>query len=41
MGSHQLTKEVYHGDETVLPLWITVSIGSSLMLLFMYGVYLL
>ena len=35
------TKEVYHSDETVLPLWITVSIGSSLMLLFMYGVYLL
>jgi len=35
------TQEVYDGDEAGLPLWITVSIGCSLMALFLYGIYLL
>ena len=35
------TKEVYQGDETGLPLWMTVSIGCSLILLFLYGIHLL
>ena len=35
------TKEVFEGDETGVPPWITVVIGSILMLLFIYGVYLL
>lgn len=35
------SKEVFEGDEIGLPPWITVSIGTTLMLLFIYGVYLL
>ena len=32
------TREVYEGDESGIPLWITVAIGMTLIMLFMYGV---
>lgn len=35
------TREVYNGDETGVPLWITVCIGTTLVLLFIYGLRLL
>ena len=35
------TREVYDGDESGFPLWITVAIGCTLILLFLYGVQLL
>ena len=35
------TREVYNGDESGVPLWITVCIGTMLVLLFIYGLSLL
>lgn len=35
------TREVYDGDESGVPLWITVTIGTTLLLLFIYGLQLL
>jgi hypothetical protein len=35
------TREVYQGDESGVPLWITVCIGTTLVLLFIYGLRLL
>ena len=35
------TREVYDGDESGVPLWITVTIGTTLLLLFVYGLQLL
>ncbi|MFH1571009.1 MAG: hypothetical protein ABIL09_23655 [Gemmatimonadota bacterium] len=35
------TREVYGGEETGVPLWITVLIGTTLLLLFIYGIRLL
>ena len=35
------TREVYDGDESGVPLWITVITGSTLILLFLYGIRLL
>ena len=35
------TREVYDGDETGMPLWITVCIGTMLVMLFIYGLRLL
>ena len=35
------TREVYGGDESGVPLWITVLIGTTLLLLFIYGIRLL
>lgn len=35
------TREVYSGDESGVPLWITVLIGTTLLLLFIYGIRLL
>ena len=35
------TREVYDGDESGVPLWITVAIGCTLILLCLYGVQLL
>lgn len=34
-------REVYNGDEGGIPLWITVMIGTTLVLLFIYGLRLL
>ncbi len=35
------TREVYDGDESGVPLWITVAIGTTLILLFIFGIRLL
>ena len=37
----RFTREVYSGDESGVPLWITVLIGTTLLLLFIYGIRLL
>ena len=37
----RFTREVYDGDESGVPLSITVTIGCTLILLFLYGVHLL
>ena len=37
----RFTREVYDGDESGVPLWITVTIDCTLILLFLYGVRLL
>ena len=35
------TREVFDGDESGVPLWITVCIGTTTLLLFLYGIRLL
>lgn len=35
------TREIYDGDESGVPLWITVCIGTTTVLLFIYGIRLL
>ncbi|MBT4096317.1 MAG: hypothetical protein HOM68_03640 [Gemmatimonadetes bacterium] len=35
------TREIYDGDESGVPLWITVCIGTTTVMLFIYGVRLL
>jgi len=35
------TREMYDGDESRVPRWITVIIGTTLLLLFVYGLQLL
>ena len=37
----RFTREVCDGDESGVPLWITVTIGCTLIMLFLYGVRLL
>lgn len=34
-------REIYDGDESGVPLWITVCIGTTTVLLFIYGIRLL
>lgn len=35
------TRQVHDGEETGVPLWITVCVGTTLVLLFIYGIRLL
>ena len=35
------TREIYDGDKSGVPLWITVCIGTTTVLLFIYGIRLL
>jgi hypothetical protein len=35
------TREIHNGDESGVPLWITVSVGTTTVILFIYGLRLL